>query len=472
MEPLTIDRTHILVLNYNGRALLEECLPSIVEAAGRSPVPCRCHGGRQQLDRRIAGAGGEPLSVGRVHVRAESGAGLVQPVLERLRRTGRPAAQQRCQARPGCGRAAACGVFESHDDVFFSAPCCWTFDGRTYEGMRTRVRSRFGLVQGMCRVPGFEEVIDREDLTAAAGPVLAVDRRRFLELGGYDPIYFPGRIEDLDLGFRVWMAGYRGYYVPESVAFHKGFGTFEPQLGKGRCDLLASRNTLIFMWKNTGGARLLRHFLWLPIRLGGSLLLRAARVCAGVLGGPRARATGARRLAARWRWGRGDGSSGKRRSSGVSSGKSGVRTETGPGTGGLEQAGRRLMSARAFHLVIDARPRGRAGLLAAEVVLGKSVLDHLLELADRARAARVSRWSSTRARTSTRGCASWPAARCAAACSFVCGPPRADAAVLRTDRFYDAGRLRRGLCARGGRRNRRCSGGSTGRRRWRSPRKS
>ena len=47
---------------------------------------------------------------------------------------------------------------------------------------------------------------------------------------------FPGRIEDLDLGFRGWMAGYRGYYVPESVAYHQGFGTFEPQLGKGRCD--------------------------------------------------------------------------------------------------------------------------------------------------------------------------------------------------------------------------------------------
>lgn len=39
------------------------------------------------------------------------------------------------------------------------------------------------------------------------------------------------------------------------------------------------------------------------------------------------------------------------------------------------------MSARAVHLVIDARPRGPRGLLAAEVVLGKSVLHHLLDLA-------------------------------------------------------------------------------------------
>jgi GT2 family glycosyltransferase len=174
-------------------------------------------------------------------------------------------------------------VFEDHEDALFSAPLCWSFDGRIYEGLRTRVRMRYGLVQGMCRVPGFEEVRDESDLTAAAGPVLAVDRRRFLALGGYDPIYFPGRIEDLDLGYRGWMAGYRGYYVPESVAYHRGFGTFESQLGMARCDRLASRNTLIFMWKNTAGARLLTHLLWLPIRLGVALLRGRPALALGLL---------------------------------------------------------------------------------------------------------------------------------------------------------------------------------------------
>ncbi len=162
-------------------------------------------------------------------------------------------------------------VFATHDDALFSAPLCWTFDGRSYEGMRTRVRSRFGVVQGMCRVPGHEEAAHRPDLTAAAGPVLAVDRGRFLEIGGYDPMYFPGRIEDLDLGFRGWMAGYRGYYVPESVAYHRGFGTFESEVGMARSDRLARRNTLLFMWKNTAGPRLWRHFFWLPVRFAAAL---------------------------------------------------------------------------------------------------------------------------------------------------------------------------------------------------------
>ena len=97
---------------------------------------------------------------------------------------------------------------------------------------------------------------------------MAVDRRRFLAIGGYDPIYFPGRIEDLDLGFRGWMAGYRGYYVPESVAYHRGFGTFGPELGEAVCDELASRNSLIFMWKNIGGRTVLEPFFLAADALG------------------------------------------------------------------------------------------------------------------------------------------------------------------------------------------------------------
>jgi GT2 family glycosyltransferase len=270
MEPLTIDRTHILVLNYNGRGLLAECLPSVVEAARSSPVPCRV----SVVDNGSTDGSGDLVrsrwrEVGFVD---EDNLGLASfnRVLERLDEPVVLLLNNDIKLDPR-SVGPLLEALAAHDDALFAAPRCWTFDGRTYEGMRTRVRMRFGLVQGMCRVPGFEEVIDQADLTASAGPVLAIDRRRFLRLGGYDPIYFPGRIEDLDLGFRAWMAGYRGYYVPESVAFHQGFGTFRPQLGKGRCDQLANRNTLIFMWKNTCGARLLTHFLWLPVRMVHSL---------------------------------------------------------------------------------------------------------------------------------------------------------------------------------------------------------
>ena len=283
MEPLKIDRTHILVLNYNGRGLLAECLPSIMIAARSSPVPCRVtvvdNGSTDGSDELVAN---HWPAVGYVR-EPNHGLASFNRVLERLDERVVLLLNNDVKLEP-----AAVGplleAFAAHDDALFSAPLCWTFDGETYEGMRTRVRTRFGLVQGMCRVPGYEHSLDRADLTAAAGPVLAVDRRKFLSLGGYDSIFFPGRIEDLDLGFRGWMAGYRGYYVPESVAFHRGFGTFEPQLGKGRCDELASRNTLIFMWKNMSGARLRYHLLWLPIRLVYALLRGQYRFASALLG--------------------------------------------------------------------------------------------------------------------------------------------------------------------------------------------
>ena len=102
------------------------------------------------------------------------------------------------------------------------------------------------------------------------------------------------------------------------------------------------------------------------------------------------------------------------------------------------------MSARAVHLVIDARPRGPHGPLAAEVVLGKSVLNHLLDLAVEHVPAGKAVVSALRGDEHER-------LRELALCSssgavvFVNGPPRADAAILRTDRLYDPARLRRGL---------------------------
>jgi GT2 family glycosyltransferase len=165
-------------------------------------------------------------------------------------------------------------ALEEHPDALFSAPQCWTFDGQAYEGMRTRVRMRYGLVQGRCRVPGYEQAVDQPDLTASAGPVLAVDRARFLALGGYDPLYFPGRIEDLDLGFAGWVRGWKGYYVPESVAYHQGFASFEPEFGRAGCEHLAARNSLLFAWKNLTGRKLFEHLAWLPARLAYAVARR------------------------------------------------------------------------------------------------------------------------------------------------------------------------------------------------------
>jgi phosphatidylglycerophosphate synthase len=106
------------------------------------------------------------------------------------------------------------------------------------------------------------------------------------------------------------------------------------------------------------------------------------------------------------------------------------------------------MSSRPIHLAIDARPRGPRGLLAAEVVLGRAVIGHLADLAielapEGEPVAVYARPEEHRELRELVG------ERARSRLVLVAGPPRADAAVLRTDRFYDRSRLRRRL-GRGG----------------------
>lgn len=269
-EPVGTNRTSILILNYNGRDLLVECLPSIIEAARLAPMPCAV----VVVDNDSTD---DSLAVVRdrwpdVRIEREPNRGLASfnRVLARRDEDILLLLNNDVKLDPGAV-APLVEAVRTDPDALFAAPCCWTFDGMTYEGMRTRVRMRFGMVQGRCRVPGFERLVDRPGLTAGAGPILAVDRTKFLAIGGYDELYFPGRIEDLDLGFQGWMRGWHGRYVPESVAYHRGFASFGPAFGESGCDRLAIRNTLLFCWKNLGGLRLAEHLGWLAIRAMAAL---------------------------------------------------------------------------------------------------------------------------------------------------------------------------------------------------------
>jgi len=267
-------RVHLLVLNYNGRRLLEECLPSVVDAAAASRHCCdvrlidndsrddsvawlgqhfpqvgliRCPNlGLCSFNDAVAALEGPVAILLNSDVKLDRGAvdPLVEPLLE--------------PAPPG------------ELPCFMTAPLCWLFDGRTYEGLKTAVRWRFGLVQATALFPGHGEAIRTPGLTASAGCVLAVDCRKFTALGGFDPLFLPGRLEDLDFAFRGYLAGYCARYVPAAVAFHRGMGSFGPAHGQSGCDRLALRNTLLFQWKN------LRHPRHWAGQLAG-LALRLAR---------------------------------------------------------------------------------------------------------------------------------------------------------------------------------------------------
>jgi GT2 family glycosyltransferase len=267
-----IDRLRILVLNFNGRMLMEQCLPSVVRAAQAAPIPTQVTVvDNASTDDSLTWLGREWPQVG-ITCRTNRGLASFNPVLADCDEPAVLLLNNDVRLEENA-LAPLIQALQSDPNAFFAAPKCWGENRSLYEGLRTRVRMRFGLVQGRCRVPGHQRWIEQPDLTAAAGPALLVDREKFLALGGYDDLFLPGRIEDLDLGFRGWMAGWHGVYEPRAEAWHVGFASFGPAFGPGGNQRLAWRNTLIFTWKNVAGRRLYQHLAWLPARIGQAILL-------------------------------------------------------------------------------------------------------------------------------------------------------------------------------------------------------
>ena len=262
-------RMDLLVLNHNGRDLLGECLPSLVRAAAASRHDCRV----TVIDNESSDDSLDFLAAAFPQVRVlrctNRGLCSFNDVLPRL--SSRVAILLNNDIKLAAD--AIDPLVEpllADERCFATAPLCWLFDGRTYEGLKTAVRWRFGLVQATALFAGHEAGIEQPSLTASAGAVLAVDRVKFLQLGGFDALYLPGRLEDLDFAYRGFLAGYHARYVPQAVAYHRGCATFGRVYGMRGCDELALRNTLLFQWKN------LRHPLHLTRQAAG-LLLRCGR---------------------------------------------------------------------------------------------------------------------------------------------------------------------------------------------------
>ncbi len=277
----------LVVLNYNGRSLLQAYLPSVLEAAARSRHACQVW----VLDNASTDDSLAWLAqhYPQVNVWQAPNLGLASyndllarldvPVVVLLNNDIRMAAGA---LDPLVEPLARQLVLASHQRPWFmTAPCCWLADGTAYEGFRTAVAWRWGIVQATARFPGHAAGIDCRGPTASAGAVMAVDRESFVRLGGFDALYAPGRLEDLDLCYRAFMAGQECLYVPDSVVWHRGQATFDAVLGSEQTLALALRNTILFQWKHLRHPwHVLRFAAAQPLRLAYDLLTAPARPAA------------------------------------------------------------------------------------------------------------------------------------------------------------------------------------------------
>lgn len=90
------------------------------------------------------------------------------------------------------------------------------------------------------------------------GGAMLVEKRIFLESGGFDEDYF-AFFEDVDFGWRLWVLGYKVFFAPKSIVYHRHHGTAS-KFGYEKERFLLERNALFTLMKNYDDERFERIF--------------------------------------------------------------------------------------------------------------------------------------------------------------------------------------------------------------------
>ncbi|HUR26872.1 MAG TPA: glycosyltransferase, partial [Planctomycetota bacterium] len=120
-------------------------------------------------------------------------------------------------------------------------------------------------LEGTCAVP------------FAVGGAFLFRRELFLELGGFDPAFEPFYLEDLDLGWRAWKAGFTCLYVGSSVVEHRHRATIGALVPEPVVLAAIERNRLLFHWKHVDDPRLLEEHVGALARRVAEAVVRKDR---------------------------------------------------------------------------------------------------------------------------------------------------------------------------------------------------
>ena len=133
-----------------------------------------------------------------------------------------------------------------------------------------KLREETGLTQGWWQ-DGSLKVRHRADSGITdlfpcfygGGGSCAFDRRKFLELGGFDELLAPFYLEDTDLGYMAWKRGWTVLYQPRSIVYHEHRGTIGKRFSEAQIQAVLKKNYLLFCWKNIHDwRRLAAHFFF------------------------------------------------------------------------------------------------------------------------------------------------------------------------------------------------------------------
>ncbi len=261
----TAPRAHaasVVIPNWNGRELLEKYLPSVIRALEGNPE-----------NEIIVVDNGS----------ADGSADFVRRQFPQVRVLALP-------ANLGFGGGSNTGFRAARNDIVvllnsdmrvepgFLAPLLEAFTDESVFSVACQIffsdparrREETGLSQGWWRDGHLrvrhridEAVTDPFPCFYGGGGSTAFDRRKFLELGGFDPLLAPFYLEDTDIGYLAWKRGWRVLYQPRSIVYHEHRGTIGKHFRDEYIQSVYKKNFALFCWKNIHEwRRLASHFLF------------------------------------------------------------------------------------------------------------------------------------------------------------------------------------------------------------------
>ncbi len=261
-QPCAASSASVVIPNWNGRDLLERYLPSIIEAMAGNP------------DHEI------------IVVDNGSSDGSVKMLCERFPSVRVLALDKNL----GFGGGSNAGFQAAKNDIVvllnsdmrvqpdflapllagFTDPQVFAVACQIFFTDPNKLREETGLTQGWWENGGLRvrhrddpAITDLYPCFYGGGGSCAFDRRKFLELGGFDEILRPFYLEDTDLGYLAWKRGWKVLYQPRSVVYHEHRGTIAKRFSQSQIDLVLKKNFILFCWKNIHEwPRLWSHFFF------------------------------------------------------------------------------------------------------------------------------------------------------------------------------------------------------------------
>lgn len=112
-----------------------------------------------------------------------------------------------------------------------------------------------------------------------------INKKKFLQLGGFDEVYAPFYWEDIDLSYRAWKSGYKCYFDLNAKVdhFHEE-GAIRNNFSKSQIKNIAYTNQFLFVWKNINNELFLaNHVFYFPINAFRSILSRDVSFLYGLI---------------------------------------------------------------------------------------------------------------------------------------------------------------------------------------------